>query len=109
MSKISTIPGLAQLPIKKSLLKTARSFLEARRRIDGAEELWRINNKLYDLEMFMKTHPGGADWIRLTKGTDITELFEVWKQKQNYSFYNDHYLIFYETYMKSFMYKVCAL
>jgi len=94
MPKISTIPGLAQLPITESLLKTPRNFLEARRQIDGAEELWRIGDNLYDLEMFMKTHPGGAEWIRLTKGTDITELFEVWKRKQNYSSYNNHYLIF---------------
>jgi len=84
MSKTSTVPGLAYLPARKNP-KTAAKFLEARKRIDGAEGLWRIGNKLYDLETFVKSHPGGAEWIRLTKATDITELFEVSNQKQNYS------------------------
>jgi len=80
MSKTSTIPGLAYLPVRENLSKTAASFLEARRKIDGAEGLWRIGNKLYDLETFAKSHPGGSEWIRLTKGTDITELFEVFSR-----------------------------
>lgn len=76
MSKTSTIPGLAHLPTREIATKTASSFLEGRRQIDGAEGLWRIGNKLYNLETFVKSHPGGAEWIQLTKGTDITELFE---------------------------------
>lgn len=32
---------------------------------------------LYDLTDFIKIHPGGSDWIKLTKGTDITEAFET--------------------------------
>ncbi|XP_011883430.1 PREDICTED: cytochrome b5-related protein-like [Vollenhovia emeryi] len=76
MSKTSTIPGLSYLPARENLSNTAWGFLEARRKIDGAEGLWRIKNKLYDLETFAKSHPGGSEWIRLTKGTDITELFE---------------------------------
>ncbi|KAH0944819.1 hypothetical protein HN011_001180 [Eciton burchellii] len=75
MLKNSTVPGLVDLP--RYVTKTADGFLEARRQIDGAEGLWRIGNKLYDLETFVKMHPGGAEWIRLTKGTDITELFET--------------------------------
>lgn len=35
---------------------------------------WRIHNKEYDLSSF--NHPGGNEWIELTKGSDITELFE---------------------------------
>jgi len=81
MSKASTVPGLVYLPARESLSKTAAGFLEARRKIDGAEGLWRIGNKLYDLETFAKSHPGGYEWIQLTKGTDITELFEVSKSK----------------------------
>ncbi|XP_072746217.1 cytochrome b5-related protein-like isoform X1 [Anoplolepis gracilipes] len=75
MSKTSTVPGLAYLAAREKP-KTAANFLNARRQIDGAEGLWRIGNKLYDLETFAKSHPGGTEWIRLTKGTDITELFE---------------------------------
>lgn len=44
---------------------------------DKAEGLWRINDTLYDLTDFVDSHPGGSDWIRLTKGTDITEAFEI--------------------------------
>ncbi|XP_011695601.1 PREDICTED: cytochrome b5-related protein-like [Wasmannia auropunctata] len=76
MSKTSMIPGLAYLPARGNPSKTAAGFLEARRKVDGAEGLWRIGNKLYDLETFVKSHPGRSEWIRLTKGTDITELFE---------------------------------
>lgn len=30
---------------------------------------------MYDLTEFIEKHPGGSDWIRLTKGHDITEAF----------------------------------
>lgn len=73
----SSIPGFENFPGRDAKFQTAYSFLEARRQIDAAEGLWRIRNNLYDLEGFAKFHPGGAEWIRLTKGTDITELFEV--------------------------------
>ena len=36
---------------------------------------WRIHDKVYDLTGFK--HPGGVMWMHLTKGTDITELFEI--------------------------------
>lgn len=39
--------------------------------------LWRIKNTLYDLDGFIEKHPGGADWIRMTKGHDITEAFII--------------------------------
>lgn len=78
MEKVeSSIPGLGPLPGRNDRLKTAYTFLEGRRQVDGAEDLWRIRNNLYDLEGFAKIHPGGEEWIRLTKGTDITEIFEV--------------------------------
>ena len=58
---------------------------------DGCEGLWRIHDGLYDLGGWENKHPGkqmifvrfnnyiegGADWILLTKGTDITEPFET--------------------------------
>ncbi|XP_011647047.1 cytochrome b5-related protein isoform X1 [Pogonomyrmex barbatus] len=77
MPEASSVPGLAYLPARENPSKTAAGFLKARRKIDGAEGLWRIENKLYDLDTFAKSHPGGSEWIRLTKGTDITELFET--------------------------------
>ncbi|XP_011153853.1 cytochrome b5-related protein isoform X2 [Harpegnathos saltator] len=77
MTEDSTVPGLAYLEVRKDKKKTAFGFLEARKKVDGAEGLWRIRNSLYDLQTFIKSHPGGAEWLQLTKGTDITELFEV--------------------------------
>lgn len=52
-------------------------WMNSRRADDNAEDLWRIHDKLYDLTDFVDAHPGGQDWITLTKGTDITEAFEV--------------------------------
>lgn len=78
-------------------------WLQSRTIDDNAEGLWRVHDTLYDLTKFIDRHPGGADWIRLTKviywlqsnfnflniihvdivrrfwiqGVDITEAFEV--------------------------------
>lgn len=38
---------------------------------------WAIDNKMYDLTEFAKTHPGGSSWINYTKGQDITALFKT--------------------------------
>lgn len=38
------------------------------------KKLWRIHDKDYDLSSFQ--HPGGQEWIELTRGSDITELVE---------------------------------
>jgi len=32
----------------------------------NSENLWVIHNKVYDFTQFMKTHPGGEHWLRLT-------------------------------------------
>lgn len=54
------------------------SYLDAKRLDDGVEDgLWRIHDSLYDLTDFIKSHPGGPDWLILTKGTDITEAYET--------------------------------
>jgi alpha-ketoglutarate-dependent taurine dioxygenase len=47
-------------------------------RLAGADgELWLVHGKLYDLSEFVSKHPGGPDWMLLTKGQDVTEAFEV--------------------------------
>ncbi|BFF94378.1 cytochrome b5-related protein [Drosophila madeirensis] len=66
-----TYPSYRQHP-----LVSAESWLKGKHLDDGAEGLWRINDKLYDLSDFAKRHPGGAYWIECTRGTDITEPFE---------------------------------
>lgn len=51
-------------------------WLDAKRRDDDVEGgLWRIHNSLYDLSDFINKHPGGVDWLKMTKGHDITEAF----------------------------------
>lgn len=42
---------------------------------DGAEGLWRVNNGIYDLNDFVKRHPGGPEWLELTKVIDCTNGF----------------------------------
>lgn len=80
MPKDSTVPGLVYLSTREDLDRTPMNFIKGRREVDGAEGLWRIRNSLYDLGAFVKLHPGGAEWLQITKGIDITELFEVYHQ-----------------------------
>ncbi|XP_017782535.1 PREDICTED: cytochrome b5-related protein-like isoform X2 [Nicrophorus vespilloides] len=56
-------------------LHTPEQWLEGKRTDDRAENLWRINDSLYDLTDFIEKHPGGQDWLKFSKGTDITEAF----------------------------------
>jgi Cytochrome b5-like Heme/Steroid binding domain len=58
-------------------LKGCKRWLDGKRIDDNAEGLWRIHDKLYDLTDFIDRHPGGVDWLKVTKGIDITEQFEV--------------------------------
>ncbi|XP_055372163.1 cytochrome b5-related protein-like [Condylostylus longicornis] len=44
---------------------------------DDAEGLWRIKDSLYDFSDFISRHPGGRFWLETTRGTDITEAFEI--------------------------------
>ncbi len=39
--------------------------------------LWRVGDNLYDLSGYLDSHPGGRQWLELTRGTDITEAFHV--------------------------------
>ncbi|CAD7085894.1 unnamed protein product [Hermetia illucens] len=62
---------------RNSAFITTHSWLEGKRKDDNAEGLWRVHDSIYDLSDFINKHPGGPDWLKLTKGTDITELFEA--------------------------------
>lgn len=73
----SSVPGLKYPSARDHFMQTSFGFLVGRRKDDGAEGLWRINDNLYDLASFIYNHPGGSEWLNLTKGTDITEAFEV--------------------------------
>ncbi|PSN40733.1 Cytochrome b5-related protein [Blattella germanica] len=56
--------------------KSPTLWIKGKQLDDGAEGLWRIHDELYDFSRWIKNHPGGSDWLDLTKGTDITEAFE---------------------------------
>ncbi|CAH2071502.1 unnamed protein product, partial [Iphiclides podalirius] len=57
--------------------RTSYQWLKGKNMLDGAEGLWRIHDSLYDLTDLISSHPGGPQWINITKGTDITEAFET--------------------------------
>lgn len=58
-------------------VKGCKKWLDGKRIDDNAEGLWRIHEKLYDLTEFLGRHPGGQEWLKITKGVDITEQFET--------------------------------
>lgn len=47
--------------------KSCWAWLNGKRLDDNAEGLWRIHDKLYNLSNFINKHPGGKDWLEMTK------------------------------------------
>ncbi|EFA08576.2 cytochrome b5-related protein [Tribolium castaneum] len=64
-------------PPNRSPAQNGALWLKDKEVTDGAEGLWRIHDDLYDFSDFIRSHPGGSEWLELTKGTDITEAYEV--------------------------------
>lgn len=48
-------------------IKTTEKWLNLQRSESGADGLWRIHDGLYDLTDWMDKHPGGKDWLQMTK------------------------------------------
>ena len=40
-------------------------------------QYWIIENKRYDLKDYIERHPGGRNWLAMTQGQDVTDLFIV--------------------------------
>lgn len=77
MEEKSSFDGFQKYPaLRDHPLKTAAQWLRGRTIDGGYGQLWRVGDKLYDLSDFIKLHPGGSDWLEVTRGTDITEAFE---------------------------------
>ncbi|XP_060801857.1 cytochrome b5-related protein [Amyelois transitella] len=72
-----SFPQLKYPSLRDEWIRDPINWLQGKAMDDGAEGLWRVNDKLYDLSDFVKKHPGGEEWLELTKGTDITEAFEA--------------------------------
>ncbi|XP_069167234.1 cytochrome b5-related protein isoform X2 [Procambarus clarkii] len=69
--------GFRHYPSGRDLaLKTSLTWINGKRKDDDVGPYWRIHDKLYDMTNFIDKHPGGKDWLLVTKGTDITEAFE---------------------------------
>lgn len=52
---------------RDDIFKGCWRWLEGRREDDNAEGLWRIHDKIYNLSEFINNHPGGSEWLILTK------------------------------------------
>ncbi|KAJ3646729.1 hypothetical protein Zmor_024304 [Zophobas morio] len=76
-TKFKSSLGINYPSLRDDPLRTGLRWLAGKRADDGAEGLWRIHDKLYELTDFIERHPGGPEWLELTKGTDITEAFET--------------------------------
>lgn len=59
--------GIKYPTLRDHPLHTADLWLKGKRADDGAEGLWRIHDELYDLTDFVDNHPGGRDWLIMTK------------------------------------------
>ncbi|KPJ18938.1 Cytochrome b5-related protein [Papilio machaon] len=71
-----SFPQLVYPSLRDDGLRDPVQWLMGKAMDDGAEGVWRVHDGLYDFEPFLQIHPGGAEWLELTKGTDITEAFE---------------------------------
>lgn len=67
--------GIKYPSLRDHPLKIGTVWLAGKRLDDGAEGLWRIHDSLYDLSSFVDKHPGGKDWLQLTK----VSLIEIWR------------------------------
>ncbi|XP_044252380.1 cytochrome b5-related protein-like [Tribolium madens] len=76
-TRFSSSLGIKYPTLRDNLLKIGPRWLKGKRADDGAEGLWRVHDNLYDLSDFVRQHPGGAEWLQLTQGTDVTEAFET--------------------------------
>lgn len=52
---------------EERIFMSVDDWLEHKRNNEGAEGLWRVHNKLYDLTSWIKVHPGGSQWLEETK------------------------------------------
>lgn len=68
-------------PKTRKLFANVYTWIEDKKVDDGAEGLWRIHDGLYDFSEFIKQHPGGEDWLVMTKVKLI--LVVIWTLKMD--------------------------
>lgn len=67
-----SFPQLKYPSLRDSGLKDPVQWLTGKAMDDGAEGLWRVHNGIYDLTDFVSKHPGGSEWLDLTKVNFLT-------------------------------------
>jgi len=64
----SSFPGLWKYPTYlKEPFKHAELWMEGKKVDDNTGGLWRVHDALYDFTDWVYKHPGGSDWLKLTK------------------------------------------
>lgn len=71
--------GFKYPPLRNNPLNIDELWLDDKRETDGAEGYWRIYDKLYDFVSFVDQHPGGKDWLLLTKVSKLSYLYYLLK------------------------------
>lgn len=67
-----SFPQLKYPSLRDGGFRDPTQWLTGKAMDDGAEGLWRVHDKLYDLTDFVKKHPGGDEWLELTKVSAIS-------------------------------------
>lgn len=62
-----SFPQLKYPSLRDKLVKSPLQWTKGKIMDDGAEGLWRVHDGIYDLTDFLNKHPGGTDWLELTK------------------------------------------
>lgn len=62
-----SFPQLKYPSLRDEGLRHPVQWLEGKALDDGAESLWRVHDGIYDLTEFVNKHPGGAEWLELSK------------------------------------------
>jgi hypothetical protein len=64
----SSFPGLWKYPsYRKEAVKYAELWMEGKKIDDNTGGLWRVHDGLYDFTEWVYKHPGGSDWLSMTK------------------------------------------
>lgn len=63
-------------------VKSSAKWLAGKREDDNAEGLWRVHDKLYNLDSFIEKHPGGREWLEFTKVRKLRNLLHTLKFHQ---------------------------
>ena len=82
MKVVETKPDRKSMPTR-GIKGSPQIWMSEKRERDAelwgvdTSKYWIIENKLYDLTPFIDRHPGGSNWLTMTKGQDVTDFFII--------------------------------